>query len=94
MSYDKLFRKGTGLERKARAFQLIEQVAQCIADAEQASAKAEKLKTYNAHVAASRAWRRVIYPATRLDQDATIYREAVRRHIDAAELIKRGHSAQ
>lgn len=94
MSYEKINRKGTSRERKARAFQLEEQLAEKIANAMEATTRAERLQSYNSHVAASRAWRRVVYPATRLDLDATIYRDAVRRHIEAAELLKRHKSAQ
>lgn len=93
MTFEKINRKGTSRERKARALQLEEQLAEKIADAMEASARAERLQSYNSHVAASRAWRRVVYPATRLDLDATIYRDAVRRHIDAAELLGRGRIA-
>jgi hypothetical protein len=89
LSYEGLFRRGTSLERKARASALIEELSQKVTVAEQASAWADKLGTYNDHVAASRAWRRVIGPASRLDQDTTIYREHVSRHIEAAELIRR-----
>lgn len=94
MSYEKFHRKGTSRERQARALQLVEQLQQKIVEAEQASVEADKLGTYNSHVLASRLWRRIIYPATRLDQDTTIYREAVRRHIDIAETLKSHKSAQ
>lgn len=94
MSYEGFYRKGTRLEREARALQLTQQVEDRLADAQRLSVEADKLNTYSAHVAAARAWRRIIYPATRLNQDATIYREAVQRHVEASEVAQKHKSAQ
>lgn len=85
MSYEGYNRKGTSRERQARALVLNEELEAKIAEAQKASEQAE---TYNEHVAASRLWRRVVHPATRLGKDTTIYREAVQRHVEAAESLR------
>lgn len=94
MSYEAFNRKGTPNERRARLAQLKEELEQKIIDAGLASAEAEKLNTVQAHLLAASAWRRIIYPATRLNQDATIYRDGVRVHTEAAKSLSSGHSAQ
>lgn len=94
MSYEKFHRKGTSRERQIRALQLESQLRAKVEDAQTASDLADKLGQAQDHIYAAKAWRRTIYPATRLDQDTTNYREAVRRHMDTAQMLLRGLSAQ
>lgn len=94
MSYEAFNRKGTPNERRARLAQLREELEQKAIDAQLATDQAYKLNTVQAHLLACSAWRRLIYPATRLNQDATIYRDAVRVHTEAAKSLSSGHSAQ
>jgi hypothetical protein len=94
LTYEAFHRKGDHRERKARVEQLESQLAERIALAQAASVLADRLNTVESHCDAASAWRRIIYPATRLDQDATIYRDAVRRHTEAAETAVKAKYAQ
>lgn len=89
MTFDRIYRKGTSRERQARALRLAAEYEQKLGEAIQASALADQLNTREAHLEAARTRRRVVSPCTKLGLDATIHRDVVQRHIDAAQLIQR-----